>query len=116
MSQSFQSFIGVDLHKCTVTLTAVDQSGEKISRIKISTKSTGKIEDWLLYLPRPSWMAVEARPFLDWFIDRFKPCVDRIDIADATALANLLCPPLSWKHGKRVIHPPAMVDERPLQR
>jgi transposase len=84
-----QSFIGVDLHKCTVTLTAVDPRGERIERLKISTKSVGKIEDWLLALPRSSHMAVEACPFVEWFIDRFAPCVDRIDIADATELANL---------------------------
>lgn len=89
MSQTTQSFIGVDLHKCTVTLTAVDPLGEKIDRLKISTKSTGKIEDWLLKLPRFSHMAVEACPFVEWFIDRFDPCVDRMDIADATELANL---------------------------
>lgn len=89
MSPSTQSFIGVDLHKCTVTLTAVDPAGEKIDRLKISTKSTGKIEEWLLGLPRPSHLAVEACPFVEWFIDRFRPCVDRIDIADATELANL---------------------------
>ena len=89
MSCSTQSFIGVDLHKCTVTLTAVDPAGEKIARLKISTKCTGKIEDWLLALPRTSHMAVEACPFVEWFIDRFDPCVDRLDIADATELANL---------------------------
>ena len=33
---SYQSFLGVDLHKCTVTLTAVDAAGE-ITRLKIST-------------------------------------------------------------------------------
>src|SRR5690606_7196869 len=80
---------GVDFHKCTVTLTAVDPGGEIISRLKISTKSTGKIEDWLLALPRSSHMAVEACPFVEWFIDRFDPCVDRLDIADATELASL---------------------------
>lgn len=89
MSHSTQSFIGVDLHKCTVTLTAVDPAGEKIARLKTSTKSVGKIEDWLLALPRSSHMAVEACPFVEWFIDRFAPCVDRIDIADATELASL---------------------------
>jgi hypothetical protein len=46
MSQSFQSFVGVDLHQCTVTLTAVDPIGEKLAQLKISTKSVGKIEDW----------------------------------------------------------------------
>ena len=85
---AFQSFTGVDLHKCTVTLTSVDPGGATIGRLKINTKSTGKIEDWLLDLPRPSWMVVEACPFVEWFIDRFRPCVDRIDIADATELSN----------------------------
>ena len=31
---------------------------------------------------------MEACPFVEWFIDRFRDCVERIDIADATELAN----------------------------
>jgi transposase len=88
MSSTFQSFVGVDLHQCTVTLAAVDPLGEKLAQLKISTKSVGKIEAWLAALPRPSHLAVEACPFVEWFIERFTPCVDRIDIADATELAN----------------------------
>ena len=88
MSHVTQSFVGVDLHQCTVTLAAVNPLGEKIAQMKISTKSVGKIEDWLTALPRPTHLAVEACPFVEWFIDRFGPCVDRIDIADATELAN----------------------------
>jgi transposase len=87
MSETFQSFVGVDLHKCTVTLTAVDGGGE-IKRLKISTKSTGKIDEWLRALPQPIHMAVEACPFVEWFIDRFRDGVGQIDIADATELAN----------------------------
>ena len=60
MLQSVQTSIGVDLHKCTVSLGAVDAGGVDVSKLKISTKSTGKIEDWLLTLPRSSHMAVEA--------------------------------------------------------
>jgi transposase len=88
MSQITHSFVGVDLHQCTVTLAAVDPLGEKRTQLKISTKSVGKIEEWLTALPRPIHLAVEACPFVEWFIDRFGPCVDRIDIADATELAN----------------------------
>ena len=87
MSATFQSFVGVDLHKCTVTLTALDAGGE-IKRLKISTKSTGKIDAWLRGLAGPVHMAVEACPFVEWFIDRFRDCVGRIDIADATELSN----------------------------
>ena len=85
---SYQSFVGVDLHKNTVTLAAVDPRGETLARLTISTKSVGKIEAWLRALPRPCQLAVEAVGFVEWFIDRFRPCVDRIEIADATELAN----------------------------
>jgi len=88
MLQAAQTFIGVDLHKCTVSLAAVDAAGVEVSKFKINTKCVGKIENWLLKLPRSTHMAVEACPFVEWFIDRFGPCVDRIDIADATELAN----------------------------
>jgi len=85
---AYRSFVGVDLHKDTVTLAAVDPRGESLARLRIHTKSVGKIEAWLRALPRPSALAVEAVGFVEWFIERFRECVDRIDIADATELAN----------------------------
>jgi len=57
MSETFQSHVGVDLHKCTVTLTVVDAAGEITRLKKISTKSTGKIDAWLRAAPGPVWMA-----------------------------------------------------------
>jgi len=85
---AYQSFVGVDLHKCTVTLVAVDAAAEQIAKLTIATKCIGKITAWLRSLPEPVWMAVEACPFVEWFIDRFQCCVFRMDIADATELAN----------------------------
>ena len=85
---AYRSFIGVDLHKTTVTLVAVGPDGTEIARLTINTKCREKITAWLLALPRPSHLAVEAVGFVEWFIDEFRPCVDRIDIADATELAN----------------------------
>ncbi len=84
----YQSFIGVDLHKTTVTLVAVAPDGTEIARLTINTKCREKITAWLFAFPRPSHLAVEAVGFVEWFIDDFRPCVDRIDIADATELAN----------------------------
>lgn len=84
----FASFIGVDLHKVTVTLRAVDPAGAPISALTCDTKCVDRISNWMLALPRPSHLAVEAVGFVEWFIDRFTPCVDRMDIADATELAN----------------------------
>jgi transposase len=84
----FLSFVGVDLHKCTVTLRAVNPAGQPIAGLTCDTKCVERIERWLLALPRPSHLAVEAVGFVEWFIDRFRSCVDKMDIADATELAN----------------------------
>ena len=43
----FATFVGVDLHKCTVTLEAVSAAGEAAGQLTISTKSVEKIERWL---------------------------------------------------------------------
>jgi transposase len=89
MPISYAALVGVDLHKCTVSLCAVDPKGEVIARLTCDTKCVDRIEQWLLALPRPSRLAVEAVGFVEWFIDRFRSCVDKMDIADATELANL---------------------------
>jgi transposase len=86
---TFASFVGVDLHKCTVTLAAVDFDGNKIATITISTNCVDRIQNWIEQLPTPRRMAVEAVGFAEWFIDRYRNSVDRIDIADATELARL---------------------------
>ena len=83
----FASFVGVDLHKCTVTLVAVGPDGNDIAKLKTDTKCVGKIDAWLHALSRPVHLAVEAVGFVEWFIDRFRSRVGRIDIADATELA-----------------------------
>ena len=91
MSQTvllYQSFVGVDLHKTTVSLVAVAPDGTTIDRLTSNTRCREKIAAWLLALPRPSHLAVEAVGFVEWFIGDFRPHVDHIDIADATELAN----------------------------
>ena len=93
VSTGFASFIGVDLHKCTVSLHAVDPSGQTLTgqwagALTCDTKCVDRIEQWLLTLPRPSRLAVEAVGFVEWFIDRFRNSVNKMDIADATELAN----------------------------
>ncbi len=87
-SVPFASFAGVDLHKQSVTLRAVNPAGEPIGALTCDTKCVDRISNWMLALPRPLHLAVEAVGFVEWFIDRFRPCVDKIDIADATELAN----------------------------
>lgn len=85
----YTTFVGVDLHKTTVTLVAVDRRLDIVAQLKIDTKCVSRIEAFLAELPGPVWLAVEAVGFVEWFIERFTPCVGRIDIADATELHRL---------------------------
>jgi hypothetical protein len=75
-------FIGVDLHKCSVTLAAVNAAGETIELVTRATKGVNRIENWLAELPGPTWMAVESVGFAEWFIDRDRDSVDRIDLSN----------------------------------
>ena len=89
---TFQSFVGVDLHKCTVSLAATDASGQIVARLKSATKCVDKIDAFIAALPGGPGavhLAVEACPFVEWFIDRYRDKVARLDIADATELARL---------------------------
>ena len=86
--EEFGCFVGVDLHKTTVTLVAVDGDGGEMAALKCSTRSADRIAGWLAELARPRWLAVEAVGFVEWFIDRFGGSVERMDIADATELAH----------------------------
>jgi len=85
----FVTFVGVDLHKSSVTLAAVDRDGGIVSRLTCSTKCVDKLANWIDALPKPVWLAVEAVGFVEWFIDRFRNEVERLDIADAAQLKSL---------------------------
>ena len=52
LSLSFASFAGVDLHKNTVTLRAVDPGGKPISALTCDTKCVDRIRNWMLALVR----------------------------------------------------------------
>jgi hypothetical protein len=84
----YQCFVGVDLHKTSVTLVAVTTDGKMIARLTVNTKCRHKIIAWLDALPHPLHLVVEAVGFVEWFIDEFRHRVDHIDLADAAELSN----------------------------
>ncbi len=65
-----------------MTLRAVRADGVLFRHLPRNTKYVERITEWIANLSTPRWMAVEACPFVEWFIDRYTPCVDRTDIAD----------------------------------
>ena len=70
ISSTIASFADVDLHEQTVTLRAIDSSGQPISALTCDIKCVDRLEQCLMALPRPRHLAVEAVGFVERFIDR----------------------------------------------
>jgi hypothetical protein len=58
-----ECLIGVDLHKRSVPLAAVNAAGETIELVTRATKGVNRSGRWLAALPGPTWMAVESVGF-----------------------------------------------------
>ena len=59
-SETFSSFVGVDLHKSTFTLVAVDAAENNLTSLPCHTKCVERIEQWIRMQPKPCRLAVEA--------------------------------------------------------
>jgi transposase len=76
--------IGIDLHKDTLTVAALDPaSGEVIYR-KLACKCRDQIVQFFSAMPKPHVVAIESVGFYRWLWDLLEPVVDRLVLADAT--------------------------------
>lgn len=89
---SFACFVGVDLHKCTLSIDARRPDQTLIARQKNATRCGERPARCLEALPQPVHLALKARPFVEWLSDFVRTIVEapgsdgRLDSADATKL------------------------------
>jgi len=76
-------FVGVDLHKDTLTACVINAATQEVSYAKIVCKSRSRIREFFSGLPRPSCVAIETVGFYRWLWDELEPLVDRLVLADA---------------------------------
>lgn len=80
-------FVGIDLHKCQLTVHATDVRGNRIHAHTILTKCRKRIARYFSQLTaeydRVS-VAVESVGFYQWFWDLVCPLVDEMHLADAS--------------------------------
>lgn len=82
-------FVGIDLHKDTMTICVYElPSGETRYR-KIACKCREQIVDFFRNLPRPHVVAIEAVGFYRWLWELLEPVVESLLLADATAARAL---------------------------
>lgn len=78
---------GVDLHKYSLTIAALNAQGREIACETIPTKCIGRIQEFFKELPRPIFCAIESVGMYRWLWKLLKPLCDRLMLADATELA-----------------------------
>ena len=89
----FRSYVGIDLHKCTMTIAVVDATGDVVEVKTIPTKCVGRIRRFFEALPGPVACAIEAVGMYRWLWDLLKPDCEKLLLADATEL--------SYRRGRR---------------
>lgn len=80
------TFIGIDLHKDSLTWCARDASGEELRVGRISTKCRDKIVSCVTDWPRPISVTIESVGFYRWLWLLLEPEVDKLVLADARRL------------------------------
>ncbi len=84
--ENIKTFIGIDLHKDSLTWCVRNSAGDEIGVGKIATKCREKIIDFVEQWPKPVSVVFEAVGFYRWLWILLESHVDFLSLADATRL------------------------------
>jgi transposase len=79
------NFIGVDLHKKSITVCVMDQNRKVLARQTINCKETSEIVDFFRKF-RPFKVVVEATSSYPWFVELVEPLADEVILANPKKL------------------------------
>jgi transposase len=79
------NFIGVDLHKKSITVCVVDQNRKILARRTINCKETDEIVDFCRKF-QPFKVVVEATASYPWFVELVEPLADRVVLGNPKKL------------------------------
>jgi transposase len=77
-------FVGIDLHKDTLTACVYCPCCGEVRFQKLSCKCRKQIAEFFSSLPKPHSVAIEAVGFYRWLWEMLEPLVDHLVLADAT--------------------------------
>jgi len=80
-----RNFIGVDLHKKSITICVVDQNRKVLARRTINCKETDEIVAFFRNF-RPFKVVVEATASYPWFVELVEPLADRVVLGNPKKL------------------------------
>ena len=79
------NFIGVDLHKKSITVCVMDQNRKVLARRTINCKETNEIVDFFRKF-KPFKVVVEATASYPWFVELVEPLADEVILANPKKL------------------------------
>jgi len=82
-------FVGIDLHKDTLTACLYCPSSGVVQYRKMACKCREQITEFFRSLPRPHAVAIETVGFYRWLWELLEPIVEKLVLADATAARAL---------------------------
>jgi transposase len=85
----FESHLGIDLHKTTLTLASRDPE-KRVQKVQsIDTKCVDKIVKAISELPRPIICAIESVGMYEWLWELLEDKVDKLVLADAAEVKRM---------------------------
>src|ERR1700733_14923186 len=79
-SRNIMYYIGLDVHKKTISYCVKDASGQVHQEGKIGA-SRRELDSWIKTLPQPRMMAMEATIFTGWIYDHLLPHAEKVKVA-----------------------------------
>jgi transposase len=73
-------YIGLDVHKKTISYCVKNASGQVLSEGKIGS-TRRELDAWVRTLPEPRMMAMEATIFTGWIYDHLLPHAEKVKVA-----------------------------------
>ena len=85
-TSNFNSCVGIDLHKTSLSIAVRDSSGNLVKNAKIDCKCVNKIQDFVSSLDRPIHCAIESVGMYEWLWELLEHIVEKLTLADAVEL------------------------------
>ena len=89
-------FIGLDVHKKTISFCVKDAAGRVQQEGKIGS-TRRELDGWILSLPQPRTIAMEATIFTGWIYDHLLPHAEKVKVAHPLMLRRAVSPRVSNK-------------------
>ena len=86
-------YIGLDVHKRTISYCVKDAAGHVHQEGKIGS-TRRELDAWSKTLPQPRMIAMEATIFTGWIYDQLLPHAEKVKVAHPLMLSSMVAKPM----------------------